>query len=216
MARKAEIQYGWGFKMSNLVQKLDNMYYGLHRIPTSIAYHALGMSKYASSKLTTAIGAASLAAYNATLLGSVVMSEGVQSLITNAMDSPERFLTELTTVAIDIAYPIFYAKNWARANTAERREAIFEEQALDDIPQFEEVLQRKNYSPSAVWYTSTQAVWPLFAAIAGNLDKAVGVANLASIMIATSALYGARYMLSTEFGSKPSPSLDRGLEEAAR
>ncbi|MCP3683696.1 MAG: hypothetical protein GY861_13505 [bacterium] len=187
--------------LEKLTKKLDDLYFNMHKIPADVAYKPLKFTKFDSSRLTNAIGAAGVALYNYGALNSIVNSSGSGGFLDKVTESPENAVTFASVLLVDTIYSIFIHKNWKKANVEEARESANIQQSLDGIVDDGLELQRESNSKTALWYTGTQAVWPSFLALQGNPDAYMWLA-VGSIMIATDALHSSRHMLYMDFSPK--------------
>lgn len=185
----------------SLTDIIDKMFYEMHRLPATVFHKVCNWTKYTTSRIETGFGYLTLATY----LGSAATITYIGTA--KSTDMIDRSTTIGGALLLGIIYGRQLAKNFREANLAQKREEALEHQLLGSVVRYEEKLQRYRMRRQVPWYAASLPLWVGFMAlfsILGGMDitNPVVLTMGGSAIVSTSCLYGARYVLTTDYNFK--------------
>jgi hypothetical protein len=197
----------------SLTDIVDKVFYEIHRLPAAALHSIANVTKYGTAKLETIIGVGALATYMAS---TALLLASPQS---GNLEVVDKTLTLCGAGVLGVLYGKEFYKNYKTARVAQVREKALDRQLLGNVVKHEEKLQRYRQKGGALWYAASLPIMVgflgLYSIVGGvqmsdpNLLTMVG-----SAVISTNCLYGARYVLTTDYNNKkPKKRVNHGEEK---
>ena len=187
----------------SLTTIVDKVFYEMHRIPAATLHAVANITKYGTAKLETLIGCGSLVTYLAST-GMLLNSAHAENL-----SLFDKSVTLGGAGLLGIMYAWQFYKNYKETRVAQAREKGLDNQLLGSVVKYEEKLQRYRQKGAALWYAAALPVWALFLGVYSylggmDLNDPNLITMVVSATVSTNCLYGARYVLTTEYSYKRS------------
>jgi hypothetical protein len=195
-----------------LTDILDKAFYEMHRWPAAALHSIANVTKYSTSKAETIVGCGALALY----LGATGLILG--SPQAENLGLFDKSVTLGSACMLGILYSREFFKNYRESKVAEAREKSLEQQMLGNVVKYEEKLQRYRQKGGAIWYAASFPIMIGFIGLYSYLGgfemsdpKLLTMAG--SAIVSTNCLYGARYVLTTDYNNKRPKKANFGEEK---
>jgi hypothetical protein len=185
----------------SLTDIVDKVFYEVHRFPAAVMHSIANVTKYGTAKIETAIGIGALGMY---IAATGMMLDLPQN------KNPDLFNTSVTVgsaLLLTVLYGKEFYKNYRETKVAQSREKRLEEQLLGNVVRYEEKLQRERQKGAAIWYALSFPImggfFELYRYLGGfQWSDPKLLALVGSAIVSTGCLYGARYVLTTDYNNK--------------
>jgi hypothetical protein len=200
----------------SLTDILDKTFYQIHKVPAAVLHSIANVTKYGTAKLETIIGVGALATYMA---GTALLLASPQS---GNLEVVDKTITLCGAGVLGVLYGKEFYKNYKTTRIAQVREKGLEQQLLGNVVKYEEKLQMYRQKGGAIWYAASLPIMVGFLglySIAGGVQMSDPnlITMVGSAIISTNCLYGARYVLTTDYNNKkPKKRANHGEEKNGR